>query len=107
MKNLGEMMRQAQQMQQRMEEMQARLAEAEATGRSGGGMVQVTLDGKGGAKRVSIDPALAVPGEIEVLEDLLVAAFADAKAKVDAHAAEEMAKLTGGLKLPPGMKLPF
>ncbi|MGE0722757.1 MAG: YbaB/EbfC family nucleoid-associated protein [Alphaproteobacteria bacterium] len=107
MKNLGEMMRQAQQMQQRMAELQEKLAEAEVTGQSAAGMVQVTVDGKGTAKRVRVDPSLLVPAEAEVLEDLLVAAMNDAKAKVDAHAQEEMAKLTGGLKLPPGIKLPF
>jgi hypothetical protein len=106
-KNIGEMMRQAQQMQQRMQEMQDRLAETEATGRSGAGMVEVTLNGKGAARRIRIDPQLLETKETEVLEDLIVAAINDAKAKVDAHAAEEMAKLTGGLKLPPGMKLPF
>jgi len=107
MKNLGEMMRQAQQMQQRMQEMQERLAETEVTGRAGAGMVEITLNGKGEAKRARIDPSLARPEEAEVLEDLVVAAINDAKAKVDAHSQEEMAKLTGGLKLPPGIKLPF
>ncbi|BBK34566.1 hypothetical protein EDC65_2945 [Stella humosa] len=107
MKNIGEMMRQAQQMQQRMQEMQDGLANIEATGSSGAGMVEVTLNGKGAARRIRIDPQLLEPKETEVLEDLIVAAINDAKAKVDAHAAEEMAKLTGGLKLPPGIKLPF
>ena len=107
MKNIGEMMRQAQQVQQRMQEMQERLAEMEATGSSGAGMVQVTLNGKGAARRVRIDPVLLEPKETEVLEDLVVAAINDAKAKVDAHSQEEMEKVTGGLKLPPGMKLPF
>ncbi len=107
MKNIGEMMRQAQQVQQRMQEMQERLAEMEATGSSGAGMVEVTLNGKGAARRVRIDPVLLEPKETEVLEDLLVAAINDAKAKVDLHSQEEMAKVTGGLKLPPGMKLPF
>lgn len=107
MKNIGEMMRQAQQVQQRMQEMQERLAEMEATGSSGAGMVQVTLNGKGAARRVRIDPVLLEPKETEVLEDLVVAAINDAKAKVDAYSQEEMEKVTGGLKLPPGMKLPF
>ena len=70
-------------------------------------MVTVTLNGKGDVRRVKIDPALADPNEVEILEDLLVAACNDAKAKVEAHVQEEMGKLTGGLNLPAGMKLPF
>lgn len=107
MKNLGQMMKQAQEMQKRIEEMQQALATIEVTGRSGGGMVEATLNGKGEMRRLRIDPSLAVPGEVEVLEDLVVAAVNDARAKVDARAQEEMAKLTGGLSLPPGFKLPF
>lgn len=107
MKNLGQLMKQAQEMQSRMQEMQEKLAAVEHEGASGGGVVKVTVNGKGEARRVKIDPSLADPKEIEVLEDLIVAAFNDAKAKVEAHAAEEMQKLTGGLNLPPGLKLPF
>ncbi|HXP30479.1 MAG TPA: YbaB/EbfC family nucleoid-associated protein [Stellaceae bacterium] len=107
MKNLGQMMKQAQQMQERMAEMQARLEQVEMTGAAGGGMVQVTLNGKGEVRKVKIDKTLIDPNESEVLEDLIVAAFNDAKARVESHVAEEMSKLTGGLKLPPGMKLPF
>jgi DNA-binding YbaB/EbfC family protein len=107
MKNLGQMMKQAQQMQERMAEMQAQLERVEMTGAAGGGLVQVTVGGKGDLRHVKIDKSLLVPDEVEVLEDLLVAAFADAKTRVESHVAEEMAKLTGGLKLPPGFKLPF
>ncbi len=107
MKNLGQMMKQAQAMQERMAEMQAGLERVEITGQSGGGMVQATLSGKGDLKRLKIDPSLMDPAEAEVVEDLIVAAHADAKAKVEAHTAEEMAKLTGGLNLPAGLKLPF
>jgi DNA-binding YbaB/EbfC family protein len=107
MKNLGQMMKQAQEMQTRMAELQERLNAVEMTGASGGGVVQVTLNGKGEMRRVKIDKSLIVPDEAEVLEDLIVAATNDAKARVEAHVAEEMSKLTGGLKLPPGMKLPF
>ena len=107
MKNLGQMMKQAQEMQARMAELQAKLVEVEMTGASGGGMVQVTLNGKGEMRRVKIDKALMVPEESEVLEDLIVAATNDAKGRVEAHLSEEMSKLTGGLQLPPGMKLPF
>jgi DNA-binding YbaB/EbfC family protein len=107
MKNLGQMMKQAQQMQAKMTELQARLGEMEASGQSGGGMVHATLSGKGELRRIKIDPALAKPDEIEVLEDLVVAAVNDARQRADAMVAEEMSKLTGGLQLPPGMKLPF
>jgi hypothetical protein len=107
MKNLGQMMKQAQQMQTRMAEMQAQLDQVEMTGAAGGGMVQVTLNGKGEMRRVKIDPVLVDPKEVEVLEDLILAAANDAKAKVEAHVSAEMAKLTGGLQLPPGIKLPF
>lgn len=107
MKNLGQMMKQAQQMQAKMAEMQARLDQVEMTGAAGGGMVQVTLTGKGEMRKIKIDKALLDPNEVEVLEDLVLAAFNDAKQRVEAHVAEEMSKLTGGLKLPPGMKLPF
>ena len=107
MKNLGNLMKQASQMQAKMAEMQARLAEIEVIGASGGGLVQVTVNGKGETRRIKIDPSLAKPEDIEVLEDLVVAACNDAKAKVEAVAQDEMQKLTGGLNLPPGMKLPF
>ncbi|MFQ5619051.1 MAG: YbaB/EbfC family nucleoid-associated protein [Rhodospirillales bacterium] len=107
MTNLADMMKQAQKLQSRMSEMQERLADVEVTGAAGGGMVQVTLSGKVEARRVKIDPSLAAPGEVEVLEDLIVAAFNDAKAKVDAQVAEKMSELTGGMALPPGLKLPF
>ena len=107
MKNLGNMMKQAQQMQAKMAELQEQLAAAEMTGVSGGGMVQVTMNGKGELRGVKIDPALANPQDIEVLEDLIVAAAQGAKSKVEAYVAEEMQKLTGGLSLPPGMSLPF
>jgi DNA-binding YbaB/EbfC family protein len=107
MKNLGNLMKQAQQMQARMEEMQAKLAAAEITGQSGGGMVSVTLTGKGAAKSVKIDPSLIDPQDPEVLEDLIVAAINDARAKLDIFTQEKMAEVTGGLQLPGGLKLPF
>lgn len=107
MKNLGQMMKQAQAMQQRMEEMQARLGALEVEGSAGGGMVRVTMSGKAEVKRVKIDRALVDPEEVEVLEDLVVAAITDAKGKAESLVAEEMAKVTGGLQLPPGLKLPF
>ena len=107
MKNLGQLMKQAQQMQAKMAEMQAQLETVEMTGASGGGLVQVTVGGKGDLRKVKLDKSLMDPNEVEVLEDLIVAAFNEAKNRVEAHVAEEMAKLTGGLQLPPGMKLPF
>jgi nucleoid-associated protein EbfC len=107
MKNLGQMMKQAQQMQAKMAEMQARLDQVEMTGASGGGLVLVTLNGKGDVRKIKIDKSLVDPNEVEVLEDLLLAACNDAKQRVEAHVAEEMSKLTGGLQLPGGMKLPF
>ena len=107
MKNLGQLMKQAQQMQAKMAEMQAQLETVEMTGAAGGGMVQVTVNGKGDARRVKIDQAVVDPAEVEVLEDLLVAAFNDARGKVNAYAESEMQKLTGGLALPGGFKLPF
>lgn len=107
MKNLGQMMKQAQKLQAKMGELQEQLAGAELTGASGGGMVQVTMTGKGDVRRIKIDPSLLDPAEVEVLEDLIVAACNDAKAKIEAHVAERMAELTGGLKLPPGLNLPL
>jgi nucleoid-associated protein EbfC len=107
MRNLGNLMKQAQQMQARMQEVQAELETAEMTGVSGGGLVSVTLNGKGDLKKLKIDPSAMVSDEAEVLEDLIVAAFNDARAKVNVHAEAEMGKLTGGLNLPGGFKLPF
>ncbi|MDA0653506.1 MAG: YbaB/EbfC family nucleoid-associated protein [Proteobacteria bacterium] len=107
MKNLGQMMKQAQQMQTKMQEMQEKLAEMEMSGASGAGMVTVTLNGKGDMRRVKIDPSLFNSDDAEVVEDLIVAAFADAKKKLDVVLAEEMSKITGGLNLPPGMSLPI
>jgi hypothetical protein len=107
MKNLGNMMKQAQQMQARMQEMQARLEQVEVQGQAGGGLVQATLTGKGVLQKLRIDPTLVNPSETEVLEDLIVAAINDGRQRADAMLAEEMGKLTGGLQLPPGMKLPF
>jgi DNA-binding YbaB/EbfC family protein len=107
MKNLGGLMKQAQQMQERMQEMQAKLEGMAMTGEAGAGLVSVTLNGKGELKGVKIDPKLADPADMEMLEDLIVAAHRDAKDKIDALTAAEMQKVTGGMQLPPGMKLPF
>jgi hypothetical protein len=105
MKNFAQMMKQAQELQGRVADMQAEMERARCEGRSGGGMVVVTLNGKGEMAEVKIDPSLLAPGEAEILEDLLVAAHADAKAKVEEAMKEKMKSLTGGLPLPPGLKL--
>ena len=107
MKNLNQLMKQAQEMQAKMAEMQAQLEALGMSGVAGAGMVELTLNGKGDLKKIKIDKSLLDPEEVEVLEDLIVAAFNDARAKVSAHAEQEMHKLTGGLQLPGGMKLPF
>jgi len=107
MKNIGQMMKQAQEMQTKMQEMHDKLADIELSGTSGAGMVTVTLNGKAEMRRVKIDPSLFNSNDAEVVEDLIVAAFADAKKKLDVVLAEEMSKVTGGLDLPPGMTLPF
>ncbi len=107
MKNLSQMLKQAEAMQTRMAEVQEQLGRVEITGVAGGGMVEVTLSGKGEMRGVRIERSLVDPEEKEVLEDLIVAAHNDAKVKVEAHLSAEMSKLTGGLNLPPGLKLPF
>lgn len=107
MKDLGKLFKQAQEMQSRMADMQTQLEALEVTGQSGGGMVRVTLDGKGNMKSVAIDPSLLNADEAELLEDLLVAAHNDAKGRVEEKMQEEMQKLTGGMALPPGFKMPF
>lgn len=107
MKNLAGLMKQAQQMQSKMEEMQARLQAMELTGEAGAGMVRVTLDGKGDMRGLRIDPKIIDPQDPEVLQDLILAAHRDARTRLEAAMAEEMQKVTGGLGLPPGFKLPF
>ena len=105
MKDLFGMMKQVQQMQERAQRMQEELGQMEIGGEAGGGLVRVTLDGKGAMKGVRIDPTLMKPEETEILEDLIVAATADAKAKVETQMQSKMQDLTGGLPLPPGLKL--
>ena len=106
MRNIGNMMKQAQEMQKKMEAMQEELANAEVTGQSGAGMVTVTINGKGDMKNVAIDDSL-MGEDKEILEDLIVAAFNDAKGKADAYTQEETQKIMGGLNLPAGFKMPF
>lgn len=107
MKNLAGLMKQAQEMQERMQEMQAKLETMEIEGSSGAGMVSVVLNGKGELRRVVLDPKIVDPGDVEMLQDLIIAAHADAKRKVEAQSQAEMQKITAGLPIPPGMKLPF
>ncbi len=105
--DMAKLMKQAQEMQTRMTDAQARLDTIEVTGEAGAGLVKVTATAKGAVKSVTIDPSLFVPEEREVVEDLITAAIADAQARAAAAAQAEMGKLTEGLDLPPGMKLPF
>jgi hypothetical protein len=107
MKNLGNMLKQAQAMQSKMAEMNDRLAAAEVEGAAGGGLVKITLSGKGDMKRVAVDPKAVDASDVGMLEDLILAAYNDAKAKADALTAAEMQQVTGGLSLPGGLKLPF
>ena len=105
MKNLSQLMKQAQAMQTKMAELQDKMSDAEVEGSSGAGMVTATVNGKGELKRLSIDPKLVDPEEVEVLEDLIVAAVNDAKGRAEEQFQEEMKSMTGGLPIPPGMKL--
>ena len=107
MKNLGAMMPTAQKMQEKIKTLQDELSNTEVTGSSGGGMVEVTLSGKHETRAVKIDPSLVNGEDLGVLEDLIAAAFNDAKTRVEKLMAEKMAEVTGGLQLPPGMSLPF
>jgi DNA-binding YbaB/EbfC family protein len=107
MKNLAGLMKQAQQMQSKMQEMQAKLETTEVTGEAGAGLVKVTLNGRNELRAISIDPKVIDPADAEMLQDLIVAAHKDAKGKIEAISAEELQKVTGGMQLPAGMKLPF
>lgn len=106
MKDLMNMMKAAQEMKGRMEEMQAKIAEMVVEGRAGGGLVTVTLNGKGEMKGLKIDPSL-VSDDVSVLEDLIIAAHNDAKGKVEYEMNAKMQEMTAGLPIPPGLKFPF
>ena len=105
MKDLMKMMQQAQEIQGRMQQLQDDLANLEVEGQSGAGLVKVKLNGKGDARAIKIDQSLIKPEETEILEDLIVAALQDAKGKVEAAVQAKMQEITGGLALPPGLKL--
>lgn len=111
MKSMEEMMQAAQQaaatIQKQMEEAQAKLDTVEVEGVSGGGLVKVRASAKGRILGVSIDDSLIVPSDKQMLEDLVAAAFNDAREKADEVSKDEMGKMTSGLPLPPGFKLPF
>ena len=101
------MMKQAKELQEKMQALQEEVAALEVEGTSGGGLVSVVMTGKSEMKRLKIDPSLIKPEEAEILEDLIVAAVNDARAKAEAVLADKMREMTGGLQLPPGMSLPF
>lgn len=105
MKDLMKLMKQAQDMQGRMQKMQEDLVGLEVEGQAAAGMVKVTLNGKGDMRALKIDPSLVKPGEAEMIEDLVIAAFQDARGKVEAAMQEKMQEVAGGLPLPPGFKL--
>ena len=107
MKDLMGMMKKAQELQGKMQDFQATLADLEIEGRSGGGLVTVTLSGKGDMKRLHIDPSLFKEDEVAILEDLILAAHNDAKSKSETEINAKMQEMTAGLPLPPGMKFPF
>ena len=107
MNNFNNMIKQAQDLQKKMAEAQEKVETLEAEGISGGGIVKITINGKNNVTSVNIDETAIDKNEKEILEDLIVAAFNDARDKIQREIADEMSSLTGGLKLPPGMKLPF
>ncbi|WP_296572913.1 YbaB/EbfC family nucleoid-associated protein [Phreatobacter sp.] len=107
MKDIMGLMKQAQAMQAKLQEAQADMERTEVQGTSGGGMVSVSLTVKGDLRSISVDPSLLKADEKEIVEDLIVAAHADARRKAEIVMQEKMKSVTGGLPLPPGMKLPF
>ncbi|MEX0957067.1 MAG: YbaB/EbfC family nucleoid-associated protein [Rhizobiaceae bacterium] len=107
MKDLMGLMGKAKEMQARFEAMQEEIASLEVSGQSAGGLVTVTLSGKFEMRSLKIDPSLFKEDDVEILEDLLLAAHNDAKTKVEAEMQKKTSELTAGMPMPPGMKLPF
>lgn len=107
MKSIDDILKMAQNVQEELQKAQANLDHIEVEGASGGGLVKVRASAKGRIIGVSIDDSLIVPADKQILEDLIAAAFNDARAKADAASSAEMGKMTSGLSLPPGFKLPF
>ena len=105
--NIGNMMKQAQQMQENMQRAQAEIAALEVTGESGGGMAKVTMTGRHEVRRVSLDPSIVSSDDKDMLEDLIAAAVNDAVQKLERVTQEKMSSVMGGMQLPPGMKMPF
>lgn len=107
MKDLGKLMKQAQELQEKMGKLQEDLARLEIEGISGGGMVRVVLSGKGDLRGVKIDPSLLKPDDAEMVEDLIIAAHNEARKKTEERVQEETQSVLGGLPMPPGFKLPI
>ncbi len=107
MNNMSQIMKQAKEMQEKMNEVQKKIEEMEVEGSSGGGAIKVIMNGKHELKKISIDKSIINPEESEVLEDLIVAALNDANKKVSESTNEQLGSISGGMQLPPGMKLPF
>jgi len=107
MTDFNNMLKQAQEMQTKMMDAQKKIEEIEAEGTAGGGLVKVSVNGKNHVTNVTIDPSLLIVDEVDILEDLVLAAHNDAKDKVQQKSADEMSSITGGLKLPPGFKMPI
>ncbi|BFD46719.1 MAG: YbaB/EbfC family nucleoid-associated protein [Rickettsia endosymbiont of Sergentomyia squamirostris] len=107
MVNFNQFLKQAQSMQKKMQEMQEQMASTEYSGKAGGGLVNITVSGRGEVRKVSIDTSLLKETEKELLEDLIVAAFSDAKSKVDEDSQNSMSDALGNIGLPPGLKMPF
>ena len=107
MNDFNNMLKQAQELQNKMADAQKKVEQLEAEGSSGGGLIKIIVDGKNLVKSVHIDNGLINNDEKEILEDLIVAAFNDAKEKIQKKISDEMSSITGGIKLPPGVKLPF
>jgi DNA-binding YbaB/EbfC family protein len=107
MVNINELMRKAQEMQQKMQENQAELAAKEYVGNSGGSLVSVTVSGDGSMKKIQIDNSLINPEEKEIMQDLIVAAYNDARGKADKASQDSMSGMMGGMGIPAGFKLPF
>jgi nucleoid-associated protein EbfC len=105
--NIAQIMKQAQAMQKKMADMQEELAKKTFEGTSGGGAVKITITGKGELKEIKIDPAMANPDDIEILEDLIIAAFNDAKKKSDAESEDSYGGMMGNMGMPAGFKFPF
>lgn len=105
--NFNNMMKQAQELQKKMSEAQKKVESLEAEGTSGGGLIKIIIDGKNNVRSVKIDDSLISKDDIEILEDLILAAFNDGKEKIQKKISDEMSSVTGGLQLPPGFKMPF